>query len=90
MKVIRHRPNLLMAIIEHRREKAFLSRMRKRPQEWIPLFLKDSTTPFAEMHLWTYQVRLCGDHQVETAQQVFLPDDREEESSQTSEDTSSL
>ncbi len=79
MKVIRHGANALMAIIEHRREKAFLSRMRKLPQEWIPLFLKDSATPFAEMHLWTYQVRLCGNQQVETAQQVFLPDDEMEE-----------
>jgi hypothetical protein len=58
MKVIRHGTNVLMAIIENREEKDYLSQKRDQHQEWVPLYVNGSITPCAEMHLRTYHVRL--------------------------------
>jgi hypothetical protein len=72
MKVIRYGTNCFMAIIENREEKAYLSQKKQEQQEWVPLYRESQTTPFAEMHLKTYHVRLCEDQQIATELQVFL------------------
>jgi hypothetical protein len=72
VKVIRHGSNCFMAIIETREEKAYLSQKRDQHQEWVPLFLDGKSTPFADMHLKTYQVRLYEGQRIETDLQVFL------------------
>lgn len=72
MKVVRHGTSTFIAIIENHEEKEYLSQKRERQQEWVPLYLNGKSTPFAEMHLRTYRVRLCKDQQIEAEQQVFL------------------
>jgi hypothetical protein len=72
MKVIRHGTSIFMALVENREEKAYLSQKREEQQEWIPLYLSDQSTPFAEMHVRTYHVRLHENLLIGTAIQAFL------------------
>jgi hypothetical protein len=72
MKVIRHGTTCLMAIIENREEKAYLSQQRDQQHEWIPLFLASSSLPWAYLHVRTYQVRVGEQQTIQTEQHVFL------------------
>jgi hypothetical protein len=62
MKIIRHGAHALLAIIEHRGEKASLSRMRALQQEWVPLFLKGMALLFSPLLITALQSLVASDN----------------------------
>jgi hypothetical protein len=72
MQLVRH-GSVIVAIIERRRERDYLSSVRGR-LEWVPLYQVGGTGPFAEIHTTTHQVRLCvsEEHPLLDQQEVEL------------------
>lgn len=70
MKLIKHGDAVIL-LIEHAWEKVYL-KAQQGVWEWVPLFLPRETTPFAEIHTVSRQVRLCAGQEVLDQQEVVF------------------